>query len=266
MSSSYSVKVDGRPATTLAVEVALESSSSSQEDMGRPGPRTFMTNNQFSPSNIPSKDPAGRNPAFGGGAGQNWNDASRIGSDSINRPRNSSGDRGDPHNSSQQNGSWQLNSSTFPRSSHQKDFATGNRSPTDFPPPPSPPLLAPPPVAGQPMTRLRGLHYNVVRHQTDGPTEAERKLAELTRQLENEMRLTGSRSHDSFSGGAISAGATAERPSVKATYPDVATSEQWPPSPSMASRLSPRQPEGIGSQRAPSQKDEPYFGELINVM
>lgn len=42
-----------------------------------------------------------------------------------------------------------------------------------------------------PMPKLRGLHYDVVPPKHSGPSEAEKKLAALTQQLENEMRISG---------------------------------------------------------------------------
>ncbi|KAK2141958.1 hypothetical protein LSH36_1011g00000 [Paralvinella palmiformis] len=42
-----------------------------------------------------------------------------------------------------------------------------------------------------PMPRLRGLHYDVVPPKHSGPSEAEKKLAALTQQLEKEMRISG---------------------------------------------------------------------------
>ena len=42
------------------------------------------------------------------------------------------------------------------------------------------------------LTRLRGLNYDVVPRRQDGPSDAERKLAALTQQLENEMNISGS--------------------------------------------------------------------------
>jgi len=47
-------------------------------------------------------------------------------------------------------------------------------------------------VAPQLISRLPGLQYDVIPPRTDGPSEAERKVAVLTQQLENEMRLTAS--------------------------------------------------------------------------
>jgi len=47
-------------------------------------------------------------------------------------------------------------------------------------------------VAPQLISRLPGLQYDVIPPRSDGPSEAERKVAELTQQLENEMRLTTS--------------------------------------------------------------------------
>ena len=41
-----------------------------------------------------------------------------------------------------------------------------------------------------PITRLPGLHYDIVPPKQCGPSEAERKLAALTEQLENEMKLS----------------------------------------------------------------------------
>jgi len=43
-----------------------------------------------------------------------------------------------------------------------------------------------------PISRLPGLLYDVIPPRSDGPSEAERKVAVLTQQLENEMRLTTS--------------------------------------------------------------------------
>ena len=40
-------------------------------------------------------------------------------------------------------------------------------------------------------TKLRGLHYEVIPPRRNGPSEAERKLAALTQQLEDEMSLSG---------------------------------------------------------------------------
>jgi len=45
-------------------------------------------------------------------------------------------------------------------------------------------------VAPQLISRLPGLQYDVIPPRSDGPSEAERKVAVLTQQLENEMRLT----------------------------------------------------------------------------
>jgi len=45
-------------------------------------------------------------------------------------------------------------------------------------------------IAPQLISRLPGLQYDVIPPRSDGPSEAERKVAELTQQLENEMRLT----------------------------------------------------------------------------
>ena len=45
-------------------------------------------------------------------------------------------------------------------------------------------------VPPQLISRLPGLQYDVVPPRSDGPSEAERKVAVLTQQLENEMRLT----------------------------------------------------------------------------
>jgi len=47
-------------------------------------------------------------------------------------------------------------------------------------------------VAPQLISRLPGLQYDVIPPRSDGPSAAERKVAELTQQLENEMRLTTS--------------------------------------------------------------------------
>jgi len=47
-------------------------------------------------------------------------------------------------------------------------------------------------VAPQLISRLPGLQYDVIPPRSDGPSEAERKVAVLTQQLENEMRLTTS--------------------------------------------------------------------------
>jgi len=47
-------------------------------------------------------------------------------------------------------------------------------------------------VAPQLISRLPGLLYDVIPPRSDGPSEAERKVAVLTQQLENEMRLTAS--------------------------------------------------------------------------
>ncbi len=47
-------------------------------------------------------------------------------------------------------------------------------------------------VVPQPMPKLKGLHYDVVPPKQDGPSEAEKKLAALTQQLEKEMRVSGS--------------------------------------------------------------------------
>lgn len=47
-------------------------------------------------------------------------------------------------------------------------------------------------VASQLISRLPGLQYDVIPPRSDGPSEAERKVAVLTQQLENEMRLTTS--------------------------------------------------------------------------
>jgi len=47
-------------------------------------------------------------------------------------------------------------------------------------------------VAPQLISRLPGLQYDVIPPRSDGPSEAERKVAVLTQQLENEMRLTAS--------------------------------------------------------------------------
>ena len=47
-------------------------------------------------------------------------------------------------------------------------------------------------IAPQLISRLPGLQYDVIPPRTDGPSEAERKVAVLTQQLENEMRLTTS--------------------------------------------------------------------------
>jgi len=47
-------------------------------------------------------------------------------------------------------------------------------------------------VTPQLISRLPGLQYDVVPPRSDGPSEAERKVAVLTQQLENEMRLTTS--------------------------------------------------------------------------
>lgn len=49
----------------------------------------------------------------------------------------------------------------------------------------------PPRPTSQPITRIKGLHYDVIPPRPDGPSEAEKKLAVLTQQLENEMRITG---------------------------------------------------------------------------
>lgn len=49
----------------------------------------------------------------------------------------------------------------------------------------------PPRPTAQPITRIKGLHYDVIPPRPDGPSEAEKKLAVLTQQLENEMRITG---------------------------------------------------------------------------
>ena len=57
-------------------------------------------------------------------------------------------------------------------------------------------------VAPQLISRLPGLQYDVIPPRSDGPSEAERKVAVLTQQLENEMRLTtpqGSSPADTFS-------------------------------------------------------------------
>ena len=46
--------------------------------------------------------------------------------------------------------------------------------------------------AGSPVVnKIRGLHYDVVPPRSDGPSEAEKKLAALTLQLENEMGVSG---------------------------------------------------------------------------
>ena len=47
-------------------------------------------------------------------------------------------------------------------------------------------------VTPQLISRLPGLQYDVIPPRSDGPSEAERKVAVLTQQLENEMRLTAS--------------------------------------------------------------------------
>lgn len=44
-------------------------------------------------------------------------------------------------------------------------------------------------VTPQLISRLPGLQYDVIPPRSDGPSEAERKVAKLTQQLENEMRL-----------------------------------------------------------------------------
>ena len=102
------------------------------------------------------------------------------------------------------------------------------------------------------VTRLRGLHYDVIPKRADGPSEAERKLAALTQQLETEMRLTGTPSSprtppgncppyqvgDSGIGSQTSIPATSMNPpSMKS---GVSMSEQWPRLPLNTSRLSPR--------------------------
>jgi len=47
-------------------------------------------------------------------------------------------------------------------------------------------------IAPQLISRLPGLQYDVIPARSDGPSEAERKVAVMTQQLENEMRLTTS--------------------------------------------------------------------------
>ena len=96
---------------------------------------------------------------------------------------------------------------------HQQTTHMGNDSPIPPPPPYNPPKLGSSEQvlvnnmsirAGSPMRqspqltgnalssggRLKGLVYDVVPPRRDGPTEAERKLAELTQQLENDMGIT----------------------------------------------------------------------------
>lgn len=172
--------------------------------------------------------------------------------------------------------SQQPYSSTFPRSSHSRDApplsgSTGTPPEfdnADFPPPP--PFVSGP--ASQSMTRLRGLHYDTVHHLTEGQTEAERKLAELTEQLENEIRLTDAvvTRHHETKPGPVKPSWTEPKPSWTepashtmrtAPHPNVTTSKQWPLSPSMASHVpSSRQPVRGELQRATYPKEERFYG------
>lgn len=43
---------------------------------------------------------------------------------------------------------------------------------------------------GSSITRLKGLHYDTVPRKLDGPSEAEKKLAALTQQLEQDMQIS----------------------------------------------------------------------------
>lgn len=156
--------------------------------------------------------------------------------------------------------------STFPRSSHGRGAPLSGSTPPEFDDaefPPPPPFVSSP--ASQSMTRLRGLHYDTVHHLTEGQTEAERKLAELTEQLENEIRLTdaaATRRHETKPGPATPTRAEPVSHAVRAApHPNVTTSKQWPVSPSMASHVpSSRQPVRGELQRATYPQEERFYG------
>lgn len=156
--------------------------------------------------------------------------------------------------------------STFPRSSHSRGAPPPGSSPPEFDDaefPPPPPFVSGP--ATQSMTRLRGLHYDTVHHLTEGQTEAERKLAELTEQLENEIRLTdtaATRHHEMKPVPAKPSRTEPASHTMRATpHPNVTTSKQWPVSPSMASHIpSSRQPVRGELQRATYPQEERFYG------
>lgn len=117
------------------------------------------------------------------------------------------------------------------------------------------------------LTRLRGLHYDTVPPKQDGPSDAERKLAALTQQLENEMNLsspgkkTPSRSPPPYHGPHLTPASKASPASSTLSSPG--SSSKGSVMPSLPVQVTPPQPKGPSEAE---RKLEALTQELENQM